>query len=245
MDRRLHGWRRQAPHTAIRPKARAEAFASAAAVEIIKGIHFADGATITVAEAATQWIARGEALGRERTTIVQRRQHVEGHILPFIGAMKLNKLSVPAISTFQDQLRSAGRSSDMIKRVTISLGGIISEAQRRGLAAQNPIRSMSRTDATEKRHKKRLEVGIDLPTPDEIRRLIAALPTSPRSLKPRTFLLVVIFSGLRARPGGSGGKMWTYRTLPLLFASGLIATRRLVRRNRPLAVAAFPFLQSW
>jgi integrase len=129
-----------------------------------------------------------------RSTIAQRRQHLDFHIVPFVGSVKLNKLTIDVIRKFQDDLRTAGRSHDMIKRVTTSLGGILSEAHERRLVASNPVRDMrKRRTATEKRQKKRLEIGVDIPTPDEIRRFINAV--TPR-WKP--LLVTAVFTGLRA-----------------------------------------------
>ncbi len=49
-----------------------------AAPEIMRGTHTPESASITVAEAAENWIKRAEIEGRERSTIDQYRQHVFG-----------------------------------------------------------------------------------------------------------------------------------------------------------------------
>ena len=60
----------------------------------------------------------------------------------------------------------------MVKRVTVSLGSIIADAEERGQVAANVVHSLarrrSRTRAAqrEKRARKRLEVGVDIPTPE-------------------------------------------------------------------------------
>lgn len=170
----------------------ADAWAARTTVDVANGIHVADAATVTVEEAGRLWIETGKAQNRERTTLNQRRQHLEIHIVPFIGSLKLNKISVPSVRAFQDQLREAGTSPIMIKRVTTSLSGILQDAQERGLVAQNAIRGM-RKSGSEKRHEKRLEVGFDIPTPQEMAALIAAIPPRWRPL-----LLTAIFTGMRA-----------------------------------------------
>ena len=145
-------------------KKEADAFYATAAVEVREGVHVPDKSTVPVAKAGELWIATGEAAGLERTTIDQRRQHLMLHIAPFIGAVKLNKLNVPAVRAFQDRLRLEGRSPDMVKRVTVSLGSIMADAQERGLLARNFIRDMPRS-RTEKRSKPKLRVGVDIPRP--------------------------------------------------------------------------------
>ncbi len=82
-------------------------------------------------------------------TVKGYEEHVDLHILPFIGAKKLSDLTVPAIHDFADQLATSGRSAEMIKRVVRSLGGIFKEARRRGLSNVAPT------------------VGLDLDLPDE------------------------------------------------------------------------------
>ena len=64
------------------------------------------------------------------------------NIVPYLGTMKLSQLTVPLVRDFRDRLRKDGRSPAMIKRVLGDLGSILSDAQERGLVAQNVVRSM-------------------------------------------------------------------------------------------------------
>ncbi|TBG03783.1 tyrosine-type recombinase/integrase [Rhizobium leguminosarum] len=190
----------------------ADAFAATAFVEVREGVHVADSASITVAEAGKLWIATGESEGLEQSTIDQRKRHVKYHIVPFIGGTLLSKLSVPAIRAFQDQLRETPypgdfpkvsmrgkpRTAKMIGIVTTSLGAILSDAQERGLATRNPVAEMTRkrngkTRRRESRHKVKLVVGTDIPTPAEINAFVKALSGNWRPV-----LLTVVFSGLRS-----------------------------------------------
>jgi NAD(P)-dependent dehydrogenase (short-subunit alcohol dehydrogenase family) len=52
-----------------------------------------DSASITVREAADLWIARCERDALELTTILAYRQHVDLHIIPYVGTVKLSRLS--------------------------------------------------------------------------------------------------------------------------------------------------------
>lgn len=173
-------------------KKEADAFSATATVEVREGVHVPDEATVSVAKAGELWIASGKVAGLERTTIDQQQQHLKLHMIPFIGAVKLNKLNVPAVRAFQDRLRQEGRSLDMVKRVTVSLGSIMADAQERGLLARNFIRDMPRSRA-EKRNRPKLRIGVDIPTPAEINAIIANA-TEPRW---RALLLTVAFTGLR------------------------------------------------
>ena len=73
----------------------------------------------------------------------------------------------------------------------VSLKSLLREAQRRGDVAQNVALGVS--IKMDKRHKRKLEVGVDLPMPQEIKQLIDAATG-----KWRAFLITVVFTGLRA-----------------------------------------------
>src|SRR5262249_22024118 len=70
------------------------------------------------------------------------KQHLDLHIIPFIGATKLNKLTVPAVRTFETTLRTNGRSPALTRMVLSSLGALVGDAQERGLALRNPVRGL-------------------------------------------------------------------------------------------------------
>lgn len=175
----------------------ADAFSATASVEVRQGVHVADSATITIAEAGKLWLKECAANGLEPTTIDQYRQHLNLHIVPFIGETKLNKVAVPIVRAFQDELRENGRSPAMVKRVTVSLGSILSDAQTRGLVVRNAVHEMSRsrksTRSSEKRAKARLRYGVDIPTREEIRAIIEVSNGRYRAL-----LITAVFTGLRA-----------------------------------------------
>jgi hypothetical protein len=176
----------------------AEKFGAKARVDIGKGIHVSDRDSITVKEAGKLWLAECRADDLEPTTIEQYDQHLRLHIVPFIGATKLSQLGVPTISAFRTKLRDEGRSQAMIRGVMRSLGALISVAQEHGKAAHNPVRELKRTrrrrgKAPEERHKPKLRIGVDIPTPDEIRELRAKAEG-----RWRPFLMTAVVTGLRA-----------------------------------------------
>lgn len=175
----------------------ADAFAASAIVEVRDGIHVADSATITIEEAGKLWLKSGDAAGLERTSLDQRRQHLNLHLVPFVGTTKLSKITVPWVRSLQDDLREAGRSPAMVKRVIVSLGSILADAQGRGLVVRNPVHEMSKarsgTKASDRRAKAKLRIGVDIPTNAEIRAILDAAAGRYRPL-----LVTMIFTGLRA-----------------------------------------------
>jgi len=176
----------------------ADQFAATAKVEVREGIHVADSASATVKQAGAFWIASGEAAGLERTTIESYRAHLRLHIVPLIGETRLTALTIPAVRAFEDELREGERSPAMIRKVMVSLGSLLADAQERGLTGRNVVRDIRGRRGggerrQEKRHKGRLKVGEDIPTRDEIKAIVGALEGRWRPL-----LLTAIFTGLRA-----------------------------------------------
>ncbi len=64
----------------------------------------------TVKDAAALWIKRCNEKRLEAMTVKGYEEHVDLHIVPFIGAKKLSELNVPAVNAFADTLRDNGRS---------------------------------------------------------------------------------------------------------------------------------------
>ena len=168
----------------------ADAYHAHVAIDVKAGIHTADSASIMVVEAGRLWLESRTAAKLERATLKQYRELLDLHIAPLIGSVKLAQLTVPAVRAFEDRLR-ADRSSAMVRKILVALSSILSDAQERGLVAQNVVRSLRRRP--DSRQQRRLKAGVDLPTPDEIRAILARLSGPVRPL-----LLTAIFTGLRA-----------------------------------------------
>jgi integrase len=155
--------------------------------DVARGIHTPGSLSPTVKDAAALWIKRCNEKGLEQSTICAYEEHVDLHIVPFIGAKKLAELTVPAVNAFADQLREADRSADMMKRVVRSLGAIFKEARRRGLSAVAPTEGLE----------------LDLPERDDPRPVIPTKPELQAIIgnsagRWRPLILVATFCGLRA-----------------------------------------------
>jgi integrase len=176
-------------------KKEADAFSPKARVEVREGTHVADSASATVREAGQLWLARAKAAGLERSTVTGYTQQLAYHIEPFIGSRRLSQLHSPAVRAFEDRLREEGRSAPMVRRVMKTLGSILADAQERGLVARNAAKDLRgrrrRGASSEKRQRGKLKVGVDIPTPEEIRAIIEHLTGRWR------LFLTAIFTGLR------------------------------------------------
>lgn len=168
----------------------ADAEADQVGVAVRASTHTAASKSITVAQAAADWIKYVELEERERSTIAQYRQHAE-HITERLGAnTKLATLTTPRIHDFREDLL-ATMSRAMARKVLTSLKSMLRVAKLRGNVAQNVAIDVK--IGMDKRGKKLLKIGVDIPAPDEIRRILAVV-----SGRLRPLLITAIFTGLRA-----------------------------------------------
>lgn len=175
--------------------------------EVQQRIHVADKETITLAQAGKDWIASGKHL--EASTIKQRKEHLNLHLIPFLGNMKLNEITVPVVRDFLDRLaegdkslpeehaRHRARSAAMVRAIRTSLSSLFADATERGKCIRNPVRDMGRSNSTrakaEQRHQERVQVGTDIPTVDEVKKILDAATGTARN-----FLRTTTLTGMRA-----------------------------------------------
>ncbi|GBH29690.1 tyrosine-type recombinase/integrase [Sphingobium xenophagum] len=164
----------------------ADSWITQAAWEVSKGVHTADSQSATVAAAAKLWIAKAEQEGRERATLQQYRQLADLHIAPLIGGERLTRLTRPMVECFRDELVRT-RSKVMAGKVVRALSSILSEAQRRGLVAQNVASDVRVIRSAREKGK------VEIPTKPELK---ALLDHAPATLRP--MVMTAIFTGLRA-----------------------------------------------
>jgi integrase len=159
--------------------------------EVRAGTHTADSDSKTIGAAGDEWVTEAEQDGLERSTVTQYRQHLDIHIKPYIGNMKLSRLTAPMVTKFRRDLRSGGRSPAMVDKIIRSLGSIVAYALDSGMVAKNVVKGArsKRRRGQEKRQKKRPEI----PTKAEIRELIAKA-----SGRWRPLIITAIFTGLRS-----------------------------------------------
>ena len=166
----------------------ADAYHNQVGVDVRAGIHTAPSRSPTVTEAIADWLDRGKLEQLERATLKQYRE-LGAHIEQHLGHFRLAELTTPGINTFRDTLCRI-LSRPMARKVLTALKGVLADAQRRGNVAQNVALTVS--IGPDKR-RAGLEVDRDIPTPDEIRRMLAAAPERARPL-----LVTAALAGLRA-----------------------------------------------
>jgi integrase len=170
----------------------ADAYHDTVRQDVRRGVHTTPSKSPTVAEAAEAWIKRVGAEGRERGTLAQYRQHVALHIAPRIGRVKLAHLTPARVEGFRDDLlkpkSEGGMSRPMARKVLTSLKSLLKASKHAHVAADVSV-------GRSKRAERRLEVGRDIPTPGEVKRIIEAAKSSPRM---NALLLTAALCGLRA-----------------------------------------------
>jgi integrase len=174
----------------FRSRKGAKAFLVLTEGEIVAGVHTPESTSITVTEAAKLWLKRAELEQLERSTLRQYRNHVGLHIRPVIGEVKLAHLSTRVVQAFRDKLLET-RSRPLARKVLASLKGVIAEAMRRGLVAQNTALPV-KID-TKKRAEGKLTIGTDVPSKEEVNRLL-----DHAGGRWRPFFVTAIFTGMRA-----------------------------------------------
>jgi integrase len=182
----------------------ADTYHATVTIEVRDGKHTPDSTSITVRQAGEHWLKTGEANNLERTSLDQYRILLNTHIAPYLGNVKLSKLTTPMVIEFRNKLRAGvpapgqedgeARSPYRVKRVVTALSSILSDAQEAGLVAQNVVRNLSRRKKRSKAEQRRkLKVGVDIPTTAEVRAIVGVLDGRWRPL-----FLTGLFAGLRS-----------------------------------------------
>ncbi len=171
-------------------KAQAKAHEESRKVAIRAGTHVSLDSDLTITDVADKWIKRVEANARERSTLKQYQEHINRHILPRIGAAKLAKLSKGHVEAFRDSLIEGDKalSRPMAHKVLRSLKSMLKVVRCSHLADDVKVEISTRG-------KRRLEVGRDIPTPQEVARMVNATAKGSRL---RALLMMATSTGLRA-----------------------------------------------
>ena len=187
----------------FRTKKEADAYRTEAGFEVSRGIHTHPSASITIGQAGELWIKQAKTDGLERGTIEDYRHHLERHIKPHLGSVKLSSLTVGRVEAFRNTLIDNGLSAALTRKIIGSLKTIVATTQALKTITQNIIQERDRRrERGQARHKRRLEVGRDIPSKEELRAILAGAATytrgHPESGYWRALLTTAVFTGLRA-----------------------------------------------
>ena len=79
----------------------------------------------------------------------------------------------------EDRLHETERSATLVRYIIRSLGALLADAQERGKVSHNSVRELRkrrrRGSSHQERRNRKLKVGVDTPTPAEIRAIVNAV----------------------------------------------------------------------
>ncbi len=206
--------------------------------ELNAGIHTADGLTITVREAATQYLDHLEKrmkLGKKMrpSTIYGYKCAINKYIVPRLGHVKLTALKAPTVIQWIDDIETDPKSPAtrfMVIRATQCLRQMIRVAQRRGQISTNVVADAKPEIAGVQKS------NVIIPTKDEIKILL---------MKPTGFLRVIIHLAILAgmRVGEILGLRWgdvDFQTETIKIRKGLDTFGNLGPPKTPASVRDIP-----
>jgi len=118
---------------------------------------------------------------------------LNGHIKPRVGSAKRSNLTGPQLASFERDLHKAKVSDAMRRKILVSLSSILRLAVREGSVNRNVAKG--HRVKTNKRAKRKLKIGVDIPSIAEIQAFLKVLD----EILWRPFFLTAVFTGMRAR----------------------------------------------
>jgi integrase len=146
----------------------------------------------TFATAAVRWLEYLERDGREKGTLRTYRGHLEHHLLPMLGRVKLKAINHDVVENARNRLLEKN-SRVMASKVFRTFKSILRHHRLSHLAIDvKPIKIEGNT-------VRKLAFGKDMPGIEEIARMAAVTEGDhPQQKRRRALLLVTAFCGLRA-----------------------------------------------
>jgi Phage integrase, N-terminal SAM-like domain len=133
----------------------------------------------TLAEYAADWLAGISGLVRPQT-LEAYTYRLEQHVVPYLGAQRLDEITVDDILGLIGELREKGLSGGSIRSMLTPLSRLFSHAVRRDVIAVNPISKLDRTERPGSWMREQRVLNRD-----EIGRLLDAAPPQYRTLRAR------------------------------------------------------------
>jgi integrase len=163
--------------------------------ELARGTHVADRDSVTVADAAADFLVEFDQLvsagKRERSTYRAYDRHYRLHLQAHpIAKIRLSKLTGPDCADFARWLER-NRSDDMAGRVLFFLRMTVDHARTKGWVNSDPVGGVKIRGASERT----AEPEIEIPTKDQLRALLKAAADDPMS---DAMVSLLMFCGLRA-----------------------------------------------
>ncbi len=144
-----------------------------------------DSTQVTLDRFVENWL-NGKELARRPKTVIQYRQVVQQHILPFLGRMRLQEIQPVHIQKLYSIKKEEGRGARTIQLIHAILHNILKQAEREGILSHNSV------DAVERPKVEQVEMQIL--NEEQIRQFLSAASGSPFE----TVCYLALTTGMRA-----------------------------------------------
>jgi len=161
--------------------------------EILDGDHIPDSDSKKIKDAGKLYLESADVQRLRDSSRRAIESHLRLHIYPFIGHQLLSKFDVAEARRFHDNLSRNGRSSAMVSKVMVTLGTMLADAMERRLCKVNAVREMKRIRRRAEDRRDELQVGVDIPTSQEINQIVQAADAEWRPM-----ILTMILTGMRS-----------------------------------------------
>jgi integrase len=178
----------------------------------------------TFAEVAERWYE--SKTDRRPGHVSNLRQRLDKHILPVLGAERLDRITVAMVEKFRNDLRAAGYARRTIVTIVWMINSVFEAAIRRGECSTNPVSRMERSfaaavelDANDHGGDRQADPAHIL-SPDQIPALLGAAQPGWQ----RTLFTVAYLTGMRC------GELLALAWDAVDFEGGKIHVRRSLTR---------------
>lgn len=173
-------------HKQFKLKSLADTFLLDKRGEVRQGTHIAESASPTFDTVADDWLKKVDS-ELERSTVERYRATYAKHVKPVFGERKLATITPGQLQIFVDGLAGT-MSGSSLKKARDCLRQVFSFAVKRGKAGHNPA-----TDIDLPVRKRGQGGKIEMPTKDELRRIVEATPE-----RWTPYIRTAILTGMRA-----------------------------------------------
>jgi integrase len=194
--------------------------------------------TPTFAEAAARWLETKE--GKRTSSLAAWQTHVQKHLVPAIGKLRLDEISTESIELLRDRLRAtSGLSAASVNKVLMTAAAIYNRAIKNHQAAINPVANAERLALSapgadvpsETTRDAAIEVRLDdVLSLEEAQKLLAAATEGLN----RAFLMTGLLTGARV------GELTALTWPDVDFDEKTIRIRRAVSWAKPRGVKGPP-----
>ena len=140
-------------------------------------------------DVAKSWLDSKEPNIRH-STYQQYKGHVDNHLKPYFEKLKVNQLNFEAIEKFKKHCLDEGVTAPTLRKILVSLGGILRYAVRMRYIDYNAVREVDKPKGKSTHNDKDEMIIL---SPVDIRKLFDAT----KEQKSRVLFMAAVFTGLR------------------------------------------------